>query len=78
MHGSRSQDDEQLAANAKLVHDLTREAIVGAFQFRRTLKLNAGDGGIENIDGLYQVLASPHKELFMQLHGEIKAAAKSQ
>lgn len=70
MHGSRSQNDEHLALNARFVHDLTREAILGALALHHFLSTEVGDGRIENVGRLYENMASKHQHLFASLGRE--------
>jgi hypothetical protein len=74
MHGSRSQDDEHLAMNTGFVHDLAREAILGALALRTRI----GDGRIESIGRLYQQLALQHEKLFRRLQQEFGKHARLQ
>lgn len=47
MHGSRSQDDRHLLINTGLVHDLTREAMLGALAVHHFLGTVVRDGRVE-------------------------------
>jgi hypothetical protein len=47
MHGSRSQDDQHLLMNTGLVHDLTREAMLGALAVHHLLGTIICDGRVE-------------------------------
>jgi len=72
MHGSRSQDDEHLLTNAGFVHDLTREALLGALTMHHHLTANIGDGRVESIGRFYEKIALLHESLFVQLKKEFK------
>jgi hypothetical protein len=74
MHGSRSQEDEHLAMNTGVVHDLTREAIFGAL----ALHARIGDGRIESMGRLYQQIALHHEKLFRRLQQEFGKHARLQ
>ena len=77
MHGSRSQDDEQLARNAGLVHDLTREAIVGALAAHHLLDSRVGDASTGSIQKLYSLTAVKSETLFGLLKNEYKKGTQS-
>jgi hypothetical protein len=78
MHGSRSQDDEHLALNAGFVHDLTREALVGALAIHHFLSTKIGDGRVENMGRLYEQVTIQHKALFDRLRHGIRKSARPQ
>jgi hypothetical protein len=54
MHGSRSQDDLHLAANAGFVHDLTRTAIFRALEMHTFLDAVKGDAQLTSIAKFYE------------------------
>jgi hypothetical protein len=70
MHGSRSQDDEHLAVNAGFVHDLTREALLGALAIHHLLSTRIGDGRVESMGRLYEKMTIQHQALFERLRQE--------
>jgi hypothetical protein len=70
MHGSRSQEDPHLLMNAGLVHDLTREAMLGALAVHHFLGTVIRDGRVESIARFYQKTALPHDNLFKRLQQE--------
>jgi hypothetical protein len=70
MHGSRSQDDEILLLSTGIVHDLTREAILGALGLHHFLSANACDGRAESMSRLYHKFALQHEALFRRLRQE--------
>jgi hypothetical protein len=70
MHGSRSQDDQHLMMNTGLVHDLTREAILGALAVHHLLGTIIRDGRAESMTRCYEKSALPHENLFRQLQRE--------
>jgi hypothetical protein len=76
MHGSRSQDDEHLALNAGLVHDLTREAILGALAAHRFLNTSIADGRGGNMGRLYERLSIQHERLFESLRQEFRKSTR--
>ncbi len=76
MHGSRSQDDEHLLVNAGFVHDLTREAILGALAVHHLLSARIGDGRIESMGRLYRKIALQHENLFRRLEQEFGKHAR--
>jgi hypothetical protein len=77
MHGSRSQDDEPLSRNVGLVHDLTREAIIGALSLHHLLTTKLGDGWVENMDRFYEQVTIQHKPVFDRLRKEFRKLAPS-
>jgi len=72
MHGSRSQDDEHLSRNVGLVHDLTREAIIGALSLHHLLSTKLGDGRVENMHRFYEQVTIQHEPLFDKLRKEFR------
>jgi len=78
MHGSRSQDDEHLALNAGFVHDLTREAIIGALSAHHFLSTNISERRVENMGQLYEQMGTQHQVLFERLRQEFRKSARSQ
>lgn len=77
MHGSRSQDDEQLSRSAGFVHDLTRAAIVGALSMHHLLSTRMGDGRVETMGRFYDRIASQHEAVFDSLHRKLRQPAQS-
>jgi hypothetical protein len=77
MHGSRSQDDEQLLFNAGLVHDLTREAILGAIALHHHLGAVIGDARAASMARFYEQSALRHAPLFKQLQQEFGKHGRS-
>ncbi len=76
MHGSCSQDDQHLLINAGLVHDLTREAILGALAVHHLLTVR-GDAQVTSIARFYKQSASGHEQLFQKLKLEFKRQLQS-
>jgi hypothetical protein len=72
MHGSRSQDDDHLDANAGFVHDLTRLAILGALGMHAFIEGVMRDGKLTSIATLYEDNARPFESLFERLCIEIE------
>jgi len=77
MHGSRSQDDEHLLINAGLVHDLTREAILGALAIHHMLGSAIGNTRIASMAQFYEQSALRHEVLLDKLQQEFRKKAKS-
>jgi len=77
MHGSRSQDDELLSRNVGLVHDLTREAIIGALSLHHLLSSKLGDGRVEKMHRFYEQVTIQHEPLFNRLRKEFGKSAAS-
>ena len=77
MHGSRSQDDEYLLINTGLVHDLTREAILGALAIHHLLGTKIGNVRIVSMARFYEQFAHRHEALFKQLQQEFGKNARS-
>jgi hypothetical protein len=67
MHGSRSQDDLHLAANAGFVHDLTRTAILRALEMHTFLDAVKGNAQLTSITTFYEENARPFATQFEQL-----------
>jgi hypothetical protein len=67
MHGSRSQDDDYLSANAGFVHDLTRAAILSALQVHTFLDTVKGDTQLTSITTFYEDNARRFVTQFEQL-----------
>ena len=76
MHGSRSQNDDHLLTSAGLVHDLTREAILGALAMHHLLGTMTGGTRIASMERFYKQSALPHEALFKQLQQEFKKKAR--
>jgi hypothetical protein len=72
MHGSRSQNDDHLLINAGLVHDLTREAILGAIAMHHLLGATIGNARISSMAHFYEQSALRHEALFKQLQQEFR------
>ncbi len=72
MHGSRSQDDDHLLINAGLVHDLTREAMIGALAMHHLLGKVIGDMRNQSIARFYDTSAIRHELLFKRLLAEFR------
>jgi hypothetical protein len=70
MHGSRSQNDDYLLTNTGLVHDLTREAILGALAMHHLLGTTKGNARIASMSRFYEQSALRHEALFKQLQQE--------
>jgi len=77
MHGSRSQDDEHLLINTGFVHDLTREAMVGALATHHFLGTVVGDIQAESIAQFYERSGARHEQLFKKLKQELRDQARS-
>lgn len=77
MHGSRSQDDEHLLINAGLVHDLTREAILGALAVHHMLGAAIGNTRIASMAQFYKQSELRHEALFNRLKQIFGNKAKS-
>jgi len=67
MHGSCSQDDVHLAANAGFVHDLTRTAILRALEMHTLLDAVKGNAQLTSITRFYEENARPFETQFEQL-----------
>lgn len=78
MHGSRSQDDRHLLINTGLVHDLTREAVLGALAVHHFLGTVVRDGRVENMARFYKKAAVPHEALFARLQREYSQKLRMQ
>jgi hypothetical protein len=78
MHGSRSQDDQHLLMNTGLVHDLTREAMLGALAVHHLLGTIIRDGRAESMARCYEKAALPHEDLFKQLQREFSQKNRAQ
>jgi hypothetical protein len=76
MHGSRSQNDDYLLTNTGLVHDLTREAILGALAMHHLLGTMLGNARIASIARFYEQSAHQHEALFKQLQQEFGKKAR--
>ena len=76
MHGSRSQDDGHLLVNAGPVHDLTREAILGALAVHHLLGSAIGYARTANLTRFYEQSALRHEALFKQLQLEFGKKAR--
>ena len=77
MHGSRSQDDEHLLINTGLVHDLTREAVLGALAMHHILGNVIGASQTANITRFFEQTALRHEALFDKLQQEFRKKMKS-
>lgn len=77
MHGSRSQDDEHLLINTGFVHDLTREALIGALAMHHFLGTVVGEIEAESIEQFYERSAVRHEPLFQKLKQELRDQARS-
>jgi hypothetical protein len=77
MHGSCSQDDEHLLTNAGFVHDLTREAMIGALGVHHLLGTVIGDMRAMSIARFYEKSALQHEPLFKQLQRKFGKQARS-
>jgi Apea-like HEPN len=77
MHGSRSQDDEHLLINTGVVHDLTREAILGAIATHHLLGTTIGNVRMASMGRFYEKSAHRHEALFTQLQQEFGKKARS-
>jgi hypothetical protein len=79
MHGSRSQDDDHLSANAGFVHDLTRTAILRALEVHTFLDAVKGDAQLNSITSFYEENARRFATQFEQLRtpGAIKRKSAS-
>lgn len=77
MHGSRSQDDEHLLVNTGLVHDLTREAIIGALAMHHLVGTTIGHARIVSMSRFYEQFAHRHEALFKQLQQEFRKKKRS-
>jgi len=76
MHGSRSQNDDHLLTNTGLVHDLTREAILGAITVHHLLGKTQGNARIASMARFYEQSALRHEALFKQLQQEFRKQAR--
>ena|ERR1035438_2004590 len=79
MHGSRSQDDDHLSANAGFVYDLTRAAILRALEVLTFLDAVKGDAQLTSITRFYEDNARRFAAQFEQLRapGGIKRKSAS-
>jgi hypothetical protein len=77
MHGSLSQDDGHLLINAGPVHDLTREAVLGALAVHHLLGTAIGDARTASMTRFYEQSALRHDALFKQLQLEFRKKARS-
>lgn len=77
MHGSRSQNEDDLMTNTGIVHDLTREAILGALAMHRLLGTTTGNARIASMARFYEQSALPHEALFKQLKQEFGKKRKA-
>ena len=77
MHGARSQDDDHLLINTGLVHDLTREAMIGALAMHYFLGTVIGDMRNQSIAQFYERTALRHDSLFKQLQKEFAKKKRS-
>lgn len=78
MHGSRSQNDRHLLINTGLVHDLTREAMLGALAVHHFLGTVVRDGRVESMARFYKKAAVPHEALFARLQREYSQKLRTQ
>ncbi len=67
MHGSRSQDDLHLAANAGFVHDLTRTAVLRALEMHTFLDAVKGNAQLNSITKFYEDNTRRFETQFEQL-----------
>jgi len=77
MHGSRSQNDDHLLSNTGLVHDLTREAFLGALAVHHLLGTTIGNARIASMAHFYEQSSIRHEVLFKQLQQEFGIRART-
>jgi hypothetical protein len=75
MHGSRSQDDRHLLLSNGFVHDLTREALLGALAMHHHLRERIRDRRVESIGRLYEHISLRHEDLFNRLQRDFRRRA---
>lgn len=75
MHGSRSQDDRHLLLSTGFVHDLTREALLGALALHHLLTERVRDRRGESIGRLYEHISLKHEKLFSRLRRDFRKRA---
>ncbi len=77
MHGSRSQDDAHLMVHVRLVHDLTREAMLGSIAAHHLLDWRIGDASVAGLSKLYERAAVRSGPLFDGLQKEFRRKNRS-